>query len=80
MIKTLLEKSRRNYIAYNKLLMHSILSLESIFNNKVSLRDLEIEIYDRKLLIVVAYVYAIVFGSNEDSMSQGFASVMQQEF
>ena len=33
-----------------------------------------------KLLIVVVYVDDIIFGSNEESMSQKFASIMQQEF
>ena len=32
-----------------------------------------------KLLIVVVYVDGIIFGSNEESMTQQFASVMQQE-
>eukprot|EP00253_Pinus_taeda_P027801 PITA_27801 len=33
-----------------------------------------------KLLIIVVYVDDIIFGSNEESMGQNFASVMQQEF
>jgi hypothetical protein len=33
-----------------------------------------------KLLIVVVYVDDIIFGSNEESMSQKFASDMHQEF
>lgn len=33
-----------------------------------------------KLLIIVVYVDDIIFGSSEESMSQKFASVMQQEF
>ena len=33
-----------------------------------------------KLLIIVVYVDDIIFGRNEESMSQNFASVMQQEF
>eukprot|EP00253_Pinus_taeda_P027394 PITA_27394 len=33
-----------------------------------------------KLLIIIVYVDDIIFGSNEESMSQNFASVMQQEF
>jgi len=33
-----------------------------------------------KLLIIFVYVDDIIFGSNEESMSQNFASVMQQEF
>eukprot|EP00253_Pinus_taeda_P033534 PITA_33534 len=33
-----------------------------------------------KLLIIVVYVDDIIFGSNEESMSQNFPSVMRQEF
>ena len=33
-----------------------------------------------KLLTIVVYVDDIIFGSNEESMSQNFALVMQQEF
>ena len=33
-----------------------------------------------KLLIIVVYVDDIIFGSNEEYVSQNFASVMQQEF
>eukprot|EP00253_Pinus_taeda_P014490 PITA_14490 len=33
-----------------------------------------------KLLIIVVYVDDIIFGSNEESMSWNFASIMQQEF
>ena len=33
-----------------------------------------------KLLIIVVYVDDIIFGCNEESMSQNFSSVMQQEF
>jgi len=33
-----------------------------------------------KLLIIIVYVDDIIFGSNEESMSQNFALVMQQEF
>eukprot|EP00253_Pinus_taeda_P021629 PITA_21629 len=33
-----------------------------------------------KLLIIVVYVDDIIFGSNEESMSRNFSSVMQQEF
>ena len=32
------------------------------------------------MLIIIVYVDDIIFGSNEESMSQNFASVMQQEF
>jgi len=33
-----------------------------------------------KLLIIVVYVDDIIFDSNEEYMSQNFASIMQQEF
>jgi len=33
-----------------------------------------------KMLIIFVYVDDIIFGSNEESMSQNFALVMQQEF
>ena len=32
------------------------------------------------MIIIVVYVDDIIFGSNEESMSQNFASIMQQEF
>ena len=35
---------------------------------------------DGKLLIIVIYIDDIIFGRNEDYISQHFASVMQQEF
>ena len=38
------------------------------------------KIEDDKLLIIVFYVDNIIFGSNEEYMSQNFSSVMQQEF
>lgn len=38
------------------------------------------KIENDKLLIIVIYVDDIIFGSNEESMSQNFASFMQQEF
>jgi hypothetical protein len=59
--------------------------LTNIFINKDSQKDLLIATYTQKLkmtklLIVVVYVDDIIFGSNEESMSQKFASDMQQEF
>jgi hypothetical protein len=42
--------------------------------------NLYTKIENDKLLIIVVYVDDIIFGSNEESMSQNFASVMQQEF
>eukprot|EP00253_Pinus_taeda_P019580 PITA_19580 len=43
-------------------------------------RNLYIKIEDDKLLILVLYVDDIIFGSNEEDMSQNFALVMQKEF
>ena len=42
--------------------------------------NLYTKIEDDKLLIIVVYVGDIIFGSNEEPMSQNFAFVMQQEF
>eukprot|EP00253_Pinus_taeda_P004992 PITA_04992 len=42
--------------------------------------NLYIKIDNDKLLILVVYVDDIIFGSNEEDMSQNFASVMQKEF
>jgi len=42
--------------------------------------NLYIKIENDKLLILVVYVYDIIFGSNEEAMSQSFALVMQKEF
>eukprot|EP00253_Pinus_taeda_P030440 PITA_30440 len=39
-----------------------------------------IKIYNDKLLILVMYVDDIIFGSNEEAMSQNFSLVMQKEF
>ena len=41
---------------------------------------LHTKIGNDKLLIIVVYVDDIIFGSNEESMSQNFTLVMQQEF
>ena len=35
---------------------------------------------DGKILIVVVYIDDIIFGNNEESMSQIFSFVMHQEF
>eukprot|EP00253_Pinus_taeda_P008235 PITA_08235 len=43
-------------------------------------RNLYIKIENDKLLILVLYVDDIIFGSNEEAMSQSFALVMQKEF
>eukprot|EP00253_Pinus_taeda_P018736 PITA_18736 len=42
--------------------------------------NLYIKIDNHKLLILVVYVDDIIFGSNEEAMSQNFALVMQKEF
>eukprot|EP00253_Pinus_taeda_P004775 PITA_04775 len=42
--------------------------------------NLYIKIDNDKLLILVVYVDDIIFGSNEEAMSQNFALVMQKEF
>eukprot|EP00253_Pinus_taeda_P015384 PITA_15384 len=42
--------------------------------------NLYIEVENDKLLILVVYVDDIIFGSNEEEMSQSFALVMQKEF
>src|ERR1700738_4658537 len=41
---------------------------------------LYIKVDHDKLLILVVYVDDIIFGSNEEDMSQNFALVMQKEF
>ena len=42
--------------------------------------NLYIKIENDKFLILVMYVDDIIFGSNEEAMSQSFALVMQKEF
>eukprot|EP00253_Pinus_taeda_P005018 PITA_05018 len=42
--------------------------------------NLYIKVENDKLLILVVYVDYIIFGSNEEEMSQSFALVMQKEF
>eukprot|EP00253_Pinus_taeda_P022397 PITA_22397 len=42
--------------------------------------NLYIKVNNEKLLILVVYVDDIIFGSNEEDMSQKFALVMQKEF
>ena len=42
--------------------------------------NLYIQIENNKLLILVVYVEDIIFGSNEEAMSQNFALVTQKEF
>src|ERR1700735_2614422 len=43
-------------------------------------RNLYTKMDTDKLLIIVVYVDDIIFGGNEESISQNFTSVMQQEF
>ena len=57
----------------------------NIFINKVFSKgsadsNLYIKVENDKLLILVVYVDDIIFGSNEEAMSQSFASIMQKEF
>ena len=42
--------------------------------------NLYIKIENDKLLILAVYVDDIIFGSNEEAMSQNFSLVMQKEF
>eukprot|EP00253_Pinus_taeda_P008929 PITA_08929 len=42
--------------------------------------NLYTKIENDKMLIIVVYVDDIIFGSNEESVNQKFASIMQQEF
>eukprot|EP00253_Pinus_taeda_P025209 PITA_25209 len=42
--------------------------------------NIYVKIENNKLLILVVYVDDIIFGSNEEAMSQSFALVMQKEF
>eukprot|EP00253_Pinus_taeda_P002474 PITA_02474 len=50
------------------------------FSNGSADRNLYTNMDIDKLLIIVVYVDDIIFGSNKESMSQNFASVIQQEF
>jgi len=61
------------YYRLDKYLQQERFTKGSVNNN------LYTNIENDKLLIVV-YVYDIIFGNNEESMSLNFASVMQQEF
>ena len=79
--KILVWKLKKALYGLNKPHVHGMIVLIGIFNNKASPRGLiYIKMDKDKLLIVFFYVDDIIFGSNEESMSQGFASVMQQEF
>eukprot|EP00253_Pinus_taeda_P027311 PITA_27311 len=62
------------YYRLNKYLHQQGFSKGSADSNLYTKIDID------KLLIIVVYVDDIVFGSNEESMSQNFSSVMQQEF
>eukprot|EP00253_Pinus_taeda_P016246 PITA_16246 len=50
------------------------------FSKGLADNNLYTKIDTGKLLIIVVYVDDSIFGRNEESMSQNFASVMQQEF
>jgi len=62
------------YYHLDKYLHQQGFSKGSAYNN------LYIKIDNDKLLILVVYVDDIIFGSNEESISQNFSSVMQKEF
>jgi len=42
--------------------------------------NLYIKDKDNSFLVIVVYVYNIIFGNNDEQMSQRFATTMQQEF
>ena len=66
-----LKKSPRAwYYFLDKYLHQQVFSKGSVDSN------LYIKIENDKLLIVVVYVDDIIFGSNEESMSQKFSSIM----
>ena len=50
------------------------------FSKGLADSNLYIKVENDKLLILVVYVDDIIFGSNEEAMSQSFASIMQKEF
>jgi len=62
------------YYRFDKYLHQQGFSKGSTDNNLYTKMD------SGKLLIIVVYVDDIIFGSNEESMSQNFASLVQQEF
>eukprot|EP00253_Pinus_taeda_P036015 PITA_36015 len=62
------------YYHLDKCLHQQGFSKGSVDNNLYTKIDTD------KLLIIVVYVDDIIFGGNEESMSQNFALVMQQEF
>eukprot|EP00253_Pinus_taeda_P008410 PITA_08410 len=53
---------------------------QQVFSKGSADGNLYIKIDNDKLLILVMYVDDIIFGSNEEAMSQNFALVMQKEF
>jgi len=59
------------YYRLDKFLHQQGLSKGSVDNNLYTKMD------TNKLIIIVVYIDDIIFGSNEESMSQNFASVMQ---
>ena len=60
------------YYCLDKYLQQQSFTKGSIENNLCT------KIENDKLLIIVVYVDDIIFGSNKESMSQNFASVMQK--
>jgi len=54
--------------------------INKVFSKGLADRNLYIKIDNDKLLILVVYVDDIIFGSNEEAMSQNFSLVMQKEF
>eukprot|EP00253_Pinus_taeda_P003508 PITA_03508 len=62
------------YYQLDKYLHQQVFSKGSVDSN------IYLKIANDKLLILVVYVDDIIFGSNEEAMSQSFALVMQKEF
>jgi len=51
---------------------------QQVFSKGSADSNLYIKIENDKLLILVVYVDDIIFGSNEEAMSQNFASIIQR--
>jgi hypothetical protein len=62
------------YSRLDKYLQQKGLKRGSLENN------VSIKTYNENILIIVVYVDAMIFGSNDDRMSQNFAEEMQKEF
>jgi hypothetical protein len=50
------------------------------FKRRAANNNIYIKKYNENMLIIVVYVHDIIFGSNDDRMSQKFAEEMQKEF